>query len=284
MPANPAIRSMNLEDLDFAAQGTAAEGWVSEGYAGFLGFFAHYSPGCLLAEISGKPVGICMATPYGDSGFIGELIVKPEARGQGIGAALIDWAVSTLRQTGAHTIYLDGVVKAVDLYERHGFRRVCRSLRLRGEVQGRISPETRPMQVQHLEQVFALDRNAFGADRSFFIRQRLEYFPELSKILMQEDRVMGYILGRRGTGWASAGPWVVSREAAHPVQLLYAFASEVNTPFSVGILESHRQAVELVRSLGFVERADCPWRMALGPQENLGKSLACYAVGSAAKG
>lgn len=284
MPANLSIRSMNREDLDFAAQCTAAEGWVSEGYAGFLGFYAHHSPGCLLAEISGKPVGICIATPYGTSGFIGELIVKPEARGQGIGAALLDRAIDILRQAGARTIYLDGMVKAVDLYERHGFRKVCRSLRLRGEIQGHLSPEIRPMQVQYLEQVFTLDWQAFGADRSFFIRQRLEHFPELSKILMQEDRVMGYILGRRGTDWASAGPWVVSREAEHPVQLLYAFASEVNTPFSVGVLESHRQAVELARSLGFVERADSPWRMALGPEENLGKSLECYGVGSAAKG
>jgi hypothetical protein len=55
-------------------------------------------------------------------------------------------------------------------------------------------------------------------------------------------------------------------------------------PFSIGVLESNRRAVNLILSYGFTERFDSPWRMALGPDENLGASPQCLAVGSAAKG
>jgi hypothetical protein len=124
-----------------------------------------------------------------------------------------------------------------------------------------------------------------GADRSFFLRRRWILYPELSKVLVEDGRVTGYILGRRGEGWMAVGPWVVEPGIKHPQQLLEALAVVTgNQMFSVGILESNRRAVEIIQTYGFVERADGPWRMALGPDDNLGASLECLAVGTAAKG
>lgn len=80
------IRQMHKEDLAFAAQCTAGEGWVSESLPILESFFLKYPQGCLLAEENGRSLGICIVTPYGSSGFVGELIVRPEARGRGIGA------------------------------------------------------------------------------------------------------------------------------------------------------------------------------------------------------
>jgi hypothetical protein len=67
------IRRMRAADLPFAAQCTAGEGWASETLASFEEFYQHDPEGCLLAERAGHPVGICIATPYGHSGFVGEL-------------------------------------------------------------------------------------------------------------------------------------------------------------------------------------------------------------------
>jgi len=285
IPKKLMIRSMNTRDLTFAAECTAKEGWVSEDRMTLEGFFSHDPDGCLVAELEGKRVGIGVATSYGHCGFIGELIVRPEARGQGVGAALLNHALAYLRQRGAHTIYLDGVVKAVDLYERNGFRKICRSLRFSGKVEGKSHLEVRPMQEKELPVIFDLDRQHFGADRSFFLRRRWILFPELSKVLVEDEHIKGYILGRRGEGWVAAGPWVVEPGTNHPQQLLEALAVVIgNQMFSVGILESNQRALEIIRSYGFVERADSPWRMALGPDDNLGASLACLAVGTAAKG
>jgi GNAT superfamily N-acetyltransferase len=276
---------MRKENLVFAAECTAAEGWVSENQTTLEGFYLNDPEGCLLAEENKQPVGICIATFYGVCGFIGELIVIPEARGRGVGTALLNHAMLSLKNRGAETIYLDGAIKAVQLYERNGFHKVCRSWRYSGNLIGKRSPHVQRMSVYDLDQVFALDRHSFGVDRSFFLRRRLEIYPELSYVMVDNGRVTGFILGRGSKDWVVAGPWVVEELSVNSAQLLDAFALEAsNRPISIGILDTHQQACELVQSLGFVARSDSPWRMALGSFDDLGTSTRCYAVGGSAKG
>jgi len=285
MPNDLTIRRMYATDLAFAAQCTAGEGWASETLASFEGFYQHDPEGCLLAERTGHPAGICIATPYGRSGFVGELIVRPEMRGQGIGAALLHHAVTHLRERGAATVYLDGVVKAVPLYQRYGFRKVCRSLRFSGTLSGRQHAHIRLMQASDLASVFTLDRKAFGADRSFFLAHGLRLFPELCYVMIEDGKLCGFILGRHGEGWAAAGPWVMAHTHRDALHLLASLAGAADAAsIGVGVLESNRIAVELIRSLGFTSREDSPWRMALGPSSDLGASPQCFAVGTAATG
>jgi ribosomal protein S18 acetylase RimI-like enzyme len=279
------IREMRKEELAFAAECTAAEGWLSENLTTLEGFYLNDPIGCLLAELKGQPVGICVATFYGKSGFIGELIVRSEARDRGVGAELLNHGVRVLKERGVETIYLDGVVRVVELYQRNGFHKVCRSWRFSGNLVGKPSPNVRRMGASDLDRVCTLDQLAFGADRSFFLRRRFEIFPELCQVLLDGDRMTGFILGREGEDWVSAGPWVMSEEVEDSLELLKAFALEAGgRPISIGILNTNLQACDLVRTLGFQERTDSPWRMVLGSSSDLGASPKCFAVGSAAKG
>jgi ribosomal protein S18 acetylase RimI-like enzyme len=228
---------------------------------------------------------MCIATPYEARAFIGELIVRPPARGMGIGAALLNHAVDYLQKNGARSVYLDGVPKAVPMYQRNGFKIVCRSLRFSGSLPPVTHDEVRPMHLSDLPDALALDRRAFGADRSFFLKRRWELYPELGRVLVEKGKIAGFILGRRGEGWVSAGPWVVEEDARHALGLLESLAAEVKeNHFSVGILECNQTAIKLVQSIGFAERPDCSWRMVRGEADQLGASAQCYAVGSAAKG
>jgi ribosomal protein S18 acetylase RimI-like enzyme len=279
------IRAMTPADLDFAAACTAAEGWRSETRDEFEGFYEHAPEGCLVAERGHRRVGICVATPYGAYGFVGELIVASEARRHGVGRRLLESAIAYLHGLGVGTIYLDGVLAAVPLYERLGFRRVCRSLRFSGTLHGRAHPHVRPMVEVDLDAVRALDRSAFGVDRGFFLERRLAQSPVLCKVLEQDGKIVGYVLGRRTEDLVSVGPWVVHPEVERPVDLLESLAVETgDCTLGLGILESNTAAVAAVRALGFAERADPPWRMALGPSNALGASPMAYAVGSPAKG
>jgi GNAT superfamily N-acetyltransferase len=276
---------MQVEELAFAAECTASEGWQSENDISLRVMYNHDPLGCFIAEQDGQKAGICFATKYGNRGFIGELIVCPEVRGRGIGAALLNHGVAYLIQSGVTSVYLDGVVNAVGLYERNGFRKVYRSWRYSGRWQGRPGKNIRQMSTLDLQQVFALDLTLFGADRSYFLRRRLEIFPELSYVMTTRNRVTGYILGRRGPGWVSAGPWVVEEDAITPEDLLYSLAMQAgDEPINLGVLDCNRKACELMSVLGFSEHLDSPWRMVLGGQEDLGASPGCYAIGSAAKG
>lgn len=279
------IRAMQPDEIDLAASFTRGEGWITETSAEFAGFLRFAPRGCLIAELGSRPIGICVATPYGEVGFIGELIVAPEHRGQGIGTRLLETAVRYLEETGAQSIFLDGVQQAVRLYERAGFRRIVPSLRFYGAVTGSVHDSTRSMTLGDLPEVFIMDRDAFGADRSFFLRRRLALYPELAWVLERNARLAGFILGRRGTDWAAAGPWVVLPGESHPEHLLECLATRVNgLPLMVGVLASSSAAVGLLRSLGLAESPHPPWRMLLGRDSDVGFSDRLYAIGTAAKG
>lgn len=281
------IRPMAPSDLDFAAECTAREGWASETRAEFEGFLAYDSQGCFVAEEAGRPIGICVATHYGEAGFVGELIVIPQARRRGVGRCLLEHAVAYLRGRGARGALLDGEVAAVPLYERVGFRRVCRSLRFTGRVRGRVGERVRPMAAGDLGAAINLDRTAFGADRRFLLARRLTLYPDLCHVL--EDaagQIAGFILGWRGRGGCvPAGPWVVRPGVERPEDLLTTLAATAgDVALSVGTLETNAEAVATLRALGLAEHPEPPWRMALGEMARLGMSPGCYAVGSAAKG
>ena len=287
---------MQFADLGFAAECTATEGWNSETRTEFESYFTHDPQGCFIAEADGKRVGIGVATPYEGTGsdtcgFIGEIIVTAEMRGQGIGRQLLEHGIAHLRSRGAQSIYLDGVIKALPLYERAGFYKICRSLRFSGLLTGKPGSRVRGLRENHLPAVLELDRAAFGADRGFFIKRRLSLYPELCKVLVEDGKITGFILARRGQGIVSVGPWVIQQGVERAGEMLEALATEVNIRrgageqrLSIGVLETNHEAIDTLAALGFTQRSDPPWRMVLGIAGGLGESGQCLATGSAAKG
>jgi len=280
------IRCMTTDDLTRAAAFTAAEGWSSETLTTFESFHANDPQGCFIAEEHGRCTGICVATGYRRSGFVGELIIAPGRRNRGNGRRLLQHAIDYLRGRGREEIHLDGVARAVPLYERMGFARVCRSLRYAGRLGTADTPGVRPMTASDLPAVRKLDAEAFGDDRAFFIEWFLERSPELCLVLDQGAGPDAFILGRYGDGSLAAGPWVVRPGTERPERLLRALAAAGNgRSIGLGVLESNTAAVAAVERLGLRRHPDPPWRMVLGSSQNrLGGSASSWAVGSAAKG
>jgi ribosomal protein S18 acetylase RimI-like enzyme len=161
---------MTMNDLDFASSLTLAEKWHSETLEEFEGFFSHAPAGCLIAEQGGRRVGIGVATPYQDAGFLGQIVVIPELRGQGIGSLIVGALLSYLRSIGVRSVYLDATKAGAPLYERHGFRKVQPSLRYSGKVCGAYHAHVRSMRAEDLDAVYSLDRRWWGTDRTFFLK------------------------------------------------------------------------------------------------------------------
>lgn len=273
-------------DVLFAAQLTQKENWRSETDKEMGTFFAHDPDGCFIAEVNGKPVGICVATAYQQNGFIGELIVIPEARGKGVGKALLHSSLDYFQSKNIQQVYLDGVIKAVPLYEKTGFKTINRSLRFFGQIPGEPDINCEPITTDNIQPVLDLDQKLFGDDRGFFLNKRVENYPHLCFILFAENKIQGYLFGREGHGgWITVGPWVSLLPVEQGFSLIKHFQHEIgNQPFSIGILE-HQTAVTRTLVLhGLQPQPDPPKRMGYQTQENLGDSPFCFAIGSPAKG
>lgn len=75
-------------------------------------------------EWAGEVVAFCKVDIVGDRGYLDELAVLPDYRGQGLGSRLMDWADSLFAERGVHRVELLVVVGnegARRFYERHGF-------------------------------------------------------------------------------------------------------------------------------------------------------------------
>jgi predicted N-acetyltransferase YhbS len=279
------IRSTNADDLDFCATCVTREGWLSETHAVFEGFLAHDPRGCFVAEENDERIGMIVATAYDTCGFLGELIVVPERRRQGIGRQLMEHAIGYLQARGCRSIYLDGDTPAVPLYQRLGFRTVCRSLRFLGTLDGKTSERVRQMTPADLGAVCAIDQSAFAADRSFFIRRRFQLLPHLCLLHTNGERLDGFIMGQPGHGVVTGGPWFVADESTDPLVLLRALAHRCEDQrLRVGMLETNVSATAMMRSLQTFEETEPSRRMVLGPDLGLGTSPRLYAVGTPAKG
>ncbi len=76
----------------------------------------------LLARRDGLPVGTARIFTEGGTGWIGRICVLPAGRGQGVGAGLVQHALTLLRgDGGCGDIALGAQVHAIPFYERLGF-------------------------------------------------------------------------------------------------------------------------------------------------------------------
>lgn len=77
----------------------------------------------LLATRDGRPVGSARLLVEGETGRIGRVCVLREARGSGLGAALVEAGLAQLRAVpGVRRVELSAQCHALDFYGRLGFR------------------------------------------------------------------------------------------------------------------------------------------------------------------
>jgi predicted GNAT family N-acyltransferase len=66
-------------------------------------------------------VGTCRLVFDGEAARLGRMAVEPDARGRGLGAAILAAAERLTREAGARRITLHAQTAVKDLYSRHGF-------------------------------------------------------------------------------------------------------------------------------------------------------------------
>ena len=218
--------------------------------------------GCFCAVEDGDVVGTTTTTTYDKQlAWIGMVLVDPERRRAGIATRLMKTALLYLKER-VSTVMLDATAEGRHVYEKLGFGveavierwegfvadTPARSGELKGAMQ--LDSKTR-------RELLALDRRAFGADRSKLIEILIESACVEPVLATDSDGgLQSYALARRGSNADYVGPIVTSDpEQAGP--LLDRVLDQMSgRPIYVDLNSAFEKGAELLAARGFVKQRD----------------------------
>jgi GNAT superfamily N-acetyltransferase len=269
------FRLMTIEDIPEAMQLKDAAGW-NQTSPDWVRFLSASPEGCFVAESEGRVVGTSTSIVYEDRfAWIGMVVVDSQYRGQGIGTALLQRVVQYLDSQEVPCMKLDATPLGRPVCERLGFVGECEIERwmLKRPRGKSVARET----FKEAGDVFPLDREIFGADRSALLHSLIEEAPEFARISRQGADVAGYTFGRHGSRADQLGPSTArSRNVA--ALLLDEFLHRSNKELVfVDCLSRNSCAVPLLRARSF-EFSRSLTRMFRGTNRYAGRPELLYAT------
>ena len=143
------------------------EGWIS-GRWEFEFLLRSFPQGCFVWREEGSALGYLTSVRYGKSGWIGNLLVHPDARRHGIGRGLMERAVSALLKNGVETVWLTASEDGAGLYQKLGFVPIDSINRWSGKAELDRNSKSEPLD---LDSVRAIDRVGWGDRRETLLQE-----------------------------------------------------------------------------------------------------------------
>jgi ribosomal protein S18 acetylase RimI-like enzyme len=249
------VRAMSQDELNFAVELAANEGW-NPGVHDAEAFFATDPGGFLVGLLNDVPIGCISAVRYGQSfGFLGLYIVVPEYRGRGYGLPL--WN-SALEQLGARNIGLDGVKEQQANYRKSGFNLAYSNIRYawhkRSQSGPAAAPNVVPVRQVDTVSIARYDRLCFPASRPTFLNLWLNQPGSVALAWWENDTIRGYGAIRRcRDGWKIGPLFADNRGIAE--SLLSALTREIADGEAVylDVPEANIEAIHLAADFGMSE-------------------------------
>ena len=221
------------------------EGWLVDEWE-FRFVLSRFPEGCFRVCHAGEPIGFVTSLRHERSGWIGNLIVAPPFRGQGVGRELFAAARSILEKLKVETIWLTASNDGLPLYRSLGFRRCDTIIRWRGlgrhrhddHAQGTAPP--------------GLHRNSLELDRLAWGDRRDELLSAVAgRGMLFEDQDGFLVLQPMGDGHL-IGPFAAA-SGGTAGRLLYGALEAVgrNDSVCLDMPASNRDGVRLLRRKGF---------------------------------
>lgn len=245
------MRRFEAIDVDFGLSLCRAASWnqLREDWETFLSL---RPDGAFVATLDGALAGTVTTLEFGDAdyGWIGMLLVAPEKRRRGVASKLLDQALQSLSH--CTTIGLDATEDGRQVYLKRGFRDHARLHRwVRQPAPVRANRCSTP---RDLSDAVRLDRSAFGAGRSEFLKRLA---PRSSGLIWIDDEVgRGFAASREGFRYAHIGPVVASNLSAATELLRTALKRFETRPIAIDAFDRDLAWTLALKDLGFVrERA-----------------------------
>jgi GNAT superfamily N-acetyltransferase len=224
---------------------------------------------CLAIEVGGELAATATLLCYGTRlAWIGMVLTKVKFRGRGLARQLLSEVLNLAEQMKIETVKLDATEQGRPLYEKLEFR--CEQPLERWERPGTESTIAFNTQVDSLlSEQLATDQEAFGADRSEFLKHQVKR----NRALVAGK---SYLLARPGSRTAYLGP-CVCEDAGAARSLIGRCVQDTAAAISWDLLEQNRHARAIAENLGFEPQRHLT-RMVRG-KDLRGKEESIYALG-----
>ena len=194
--------------------------------------------------------------PYGERfAWTSMVLVSPQFRRRGYAQQLLRHALTHLAAQGRAAV-LDATPAGHAVYVQEGFADTWGFARYRREA-GALSqarpngPATRALTAADWPAIDALDRVAFGASRLPLLRRLAQRLPQAARVLEEEGRVCGYVLGRDGREARQIGPLLTLKPDAAPLLLHDALQPLADQPVYVDLLDRRLDLLPGLQQQGF---------------------------------
>ena len=183
------------------------------------------------------------------------VLVSPQFRRRGYAQQLLRHALAHLAAQGRAAV-LDATPAGHAVYVQEGIADTWGFARYRREAgalwQPRpAGPPTRALAEDDWPAIDALDRSAFGASRLPLLRRLAQRLPQAARVLEQDGRVCGYVLGRDGREAPQIGPLLAESADAAPLLLHDALQPLPDQPVYVDLLDRRLDLLPWLQQLGF---------------------------------
>ena len=211
----------------------------------------------MVAVIKGKIVGTVNGVINGNAGWLGNVIVKPGYREQGIGSSLTATMIDYLRSRGCKSLLLIASEMGEPIYKRFGFE-VSTTYRIfrNGSVTSTpTSANIKKIVPEDLPGLLELDREICGEDRELLVRS----YPLQGWLYVHlpSNTMCGFYISNLGEG-----P-VLARDSEAGIGLLMQKLHDHEKP--VVLPDDNQDAIDYLKANGF-EELHAAKRMVLGPE------------------
>lgn len=256
MSGNLCIRPLRQEELGQLDDIAPAE-WNTNVGATFRLHYGRPYFYCIGAIQQGQVIGCANGLLHGKTGWLGNIIVRPGWRGQGLGSALTASLIAFFKARGCNSLLLVATEMGESIYRKAGFEVSSLYLFLKNDQTAHLKTVrgVRPLESDDIPAVLEIDRQITGEERAEF----LEQFLAGGMLYEGGQGVEGFLLPRLANGLILA-----CSEAAGLALLRFKMSRGSPT---VVVPEANSTALGLLRRSGYRVTARAP-RMFLGKEVN----------------
>ncbi len=277
---------MRRHDISFAVRLAEQEDWgiPARDFKRILLLDAH---GSFVAMENGKRVGLATTTSYGtEIAWIGNVVVAESRRGRHIGQGLVKHAIGYLGKKRVARVVLYSFDENIEFYRRLGFKMGERFARFRRKVRPamRLGSEPRDRRTMRRGAMLAMDRKAFGANRSQLLANVLD---------SGAGRYLGYAAGLRRSyilvkdyaDMCELGPWISFglRQTELEAMLWHVLNTTKRKPVEIACPLTNRRIIAVLSRFDF-DKVTQGHMMCYRRLSKLGKPKAVVAYGFLDKG